>query len=127
MATQCIEAGVDVDFATVYRALAPLVAIAQAAGRCNRHGRRPVGDMVVFRPDDEERLYPTDAYQQAALVTDSLLRLGAGPEGMDLYDPSCSPPTIASCMIWPAHRSRGSPTGCDPAPRTSPRWHASTA
>lgn len=86
VATQCIEAGVDVDFATVYRALAPLDAIAQAAGRCNRHGRRPVGDVVVFRPDDEERLYPTDAYQQAALVTDSLLRR-RGPEGMDLYDP----------------------------------------
>lgn len=87
IATQCIEAGVDVDFGTVYRALAPLDAISQAAGRCNRHGRRPEGRVIVFHPEQEEkRLYPSEAYAQATLVTKSLLaRYGA--EGMDLYDP----------------------------------------
>lgn len=88
VATQCIEAGVDVDFGTVYRALAPLDAISQAAGRCNRHGLRPEGRFIVFRPEPDGKLsYPSGAYQQAASVTESLLNR-RGPQAMDLYDPA---------------------------------------
>nr|WP_232472477.1 CRISPR-associated endonuclease Cas3'' [Deinococcus sp. DB0503] len=84
VSTQCVEAGVDLDFPVVFRALAPLDAIAQAAGRCNRHGRRPYGKLHVFLPEEDR--YPTSAYQRAALLTLSLAREGGGY--LDLDDPA---------------------------------------
>ena len=47
VSTSLIEAGVDVDFPAVFREEAGLDSILQAAGRCNREGKRPAGESVV--------------------------------------------------------------------------------
>ncbi|RIH77054.1 CRISPR-associated endonuclease/helicase Cas3 [Meiothermus taiwanensis] len=70
VATQVVEAGVELDFPLGYRALGPLEAIAQTAGRINRHGLRPQGRLVVFLPEDEG--YPDRAYARAAALTRAL-------------------------------------------------------
>ena len=48
VATQLIEAGVDIDFPVVFRQEAGLDSILQAAGRCNREGRLDKGETFVF-------------------------------------------------------------------------------
>jgi CRISPR-associated endonuclease/helicase Cas3 len=83
VATQVVEAGVDLDFPVVFRAVGPLDRIVQAAGRCNREGKmdRP-GRVVVFRP--EEGGGPRGEYASARAQTEMMLRR----EGFDLHDPN---------------------------------------
>ena len=84
VATQCIEAGVDLDFDAMYRALAPLESIIQAAGRCNRNGRLPGGGrVVVFEP--AEARYPGGSYEKAANI---VKELWADDPALDINDPA---------------------------------------
>ncbi|MEG2378106.1 MAG: DEAD/DEAH box helicase, partial [Clostridia bacterium] len=73
VSTQCIEAGIDLDFPVLYRALAPLDSIIQAAGRCNRNGAPTPGHLVVFVPDVAGKLYPGDYYETAANCVKTIL------------------------------------------------------
>lgn len=53
ISTQLIEAGVDVSFECVIRSLAGLDSIAQAAGRCNRHGEKDIQNVYVIDHEEE--------------------------------------------------------------------------
>jgi CRISPR-associated endonuclease/helicase Cas3 len=87
ISTQCIEAGVDIDFPVVYRAWGPLEAIAQAAGRCNRNGNTALGEVRVFIPETGGGwLYPDGTYGQAASIARSVLMSKEGDTLSDIGD-----------------------------------------
>lgn len=83
IATQVIEAGVDVDFPVVLRVLGPLDRIVQAAGRANRHGIRPVpGNVVIFALEDGH--CPKGSYTLGTDITRRLIQ----SRQAELHDPT---------------------------------------
>jgi CRISPR-associated endonuclease/helicase Cas3 len=83
VSTQVVEAGVDLDFPCVIRAIGPLDRIAQAAGRCNREGKAPEpGRVIVVTPESGSA--PPGAYTAGMQLAQSMLK----DSNHDLHDPS---------------------------------------
>jgi len=90
VATQLVEAGVDLDFPVVFRALAGLEALAQAAGRCNREMKLPSpGHFIVFRA--------------ASKPPAAALRRGLA-ESLDFFEEGL--PDLADPEIFPRYAKR---------------------
>jgi CRISPR-associated endonuclease/helicase Cas3 len=73
VSTQLVEAGVDLDFPIVYRALGGLDSVVQAAGRCNREGQlnKEQAKVIIFRA---ESLPPRGTPRKALEITEGLLK-----------------------------------------------------
>jgi len=71
VSTQVVEAGVDIDFPVVFRSMAGIDSVAQAAGRCNREGKLKRGNVFVFTP---EAGIPAGHFRQTAQAAESVIR-----------------------------------------------------
>jgi CRISPR-associated endonuclease/helicase Cas3 len=75
VATSLVEAGVDFSFPVVYRAMAGLESVAQAAGRCNRNNELAPdkGQVFVFDPAPDENHKPPRELKQFAEIGKAVL------------------------------------------------------
>ncbi|MEX2535191.1 MAG: CRISPR-associated helicase Cas3' [Trueperaceae bacterium] len=90
VSTQLVEAGVDLDFPFVMRALGPLDSIVQAAGRCNREGKltgndgTALGRVLVFKPEDHRT--PPGFYATASREAEILLKKNANLNSASIFE-----------------------------------------
>lgn len=91
VSTQLIEAGVDVSFDVVFRALAGIDSIIQAAGRCNRNGNKIGRGKVILINPNFENLDHLNAIRQGKISTEKLL--SSFKKSPDKYENRCDSQT----------------------------------
>lgn len=72
VATSCVEAGVDLDFAIGFREKCSVTSFFQVAGRINRHGSRTVGSLKDFSIVPEDGLNHHPGFKESSIVFDDL-------------------------------------------------------
>lgn len=90
IATRVIEAGVDVSFPLVYRDRCGLDSLAQSAGRCNRHGDLPMGQVFAYEAAEQEFAIPaTFVNLRDAAYALADLRIARRNEDETLFTDAC--------------------------------------
>lgn len=88
VSTQVVEAGVDLDFDVVVRDFAPMDALIQSAGRCNRNAQRDKGFVYVthFKDDRNSKFYANEIYDDILLEQTQELLMSKQLEEQELSE-----------------------------------------
>ena len=83
VATQAVEAGVDISARTLITELAPWASMVQRFGRCNREGKQDQGDVLWIDVDKDTAPYESDDIDHAREIMESLQGKSVGPAALE--------------------------------------------